>query len=82
MIFSASGKLTAQKTLLCVDPNVHCVYVAQMAFSSPVRPVSSQIDTADAQVVTTAHKSRLQFQGSPVGGNSLFRAAPVGQGGT
>lgn len=54
-------------------------YNRQTAAPSPVR---SQVDTADAQVVTTANKTRLQFQGPPVGCHRLLWAASIGKGGT
>ena len=42
-------------------------------------PVCAQVDAADAQVVAAADEARLQFQGRPVGGHGLLRAAAVGQ---
>lgn len=47
-------------------------------FSRVLLPVSSQINTANAKIVTATHESRLQLKSPSVGSNSLLRAISVG----
>lgn len=52
--------------------------LSQLA-TSPVRP---EVDAADAQIISGADESRLQFQGPSVGFHRLLTAVAIGQRGT